>query len=256
MGQRVTDMNPLPSASISLREGVPAPEDIREFVERLGAGPSTLVPVQPAPGAEPGWCYRNVAREVVRHGGQPLHCWLMWASPLFATAEYHVVHRRADGSLSDVTPKVDGEKQVLIAVDPSRPADFDFMQRPPNQRIRLYRGLSAERRAEDLIGCMRPAERDFAVRRAERAGMSLLDHVASRMGPDRLEVAIDKFLAVCGEAESLLRPTPEGQFCEDIPRLRALEGLKGDLFARLSRAWEVHPANRLGFEPTGEAPRP
>ncbi len=190
-------------------------------------------------------CYRNVARAITEEGGEAVHGWTIWACDLHATGEYHVVWRRADGELVDVTPKNDGEKQILFAVDPSRSADFDFMLRPPNQRTRLYRGLSTELRAADLIACMSPAETRFQTRRAEKAGISLQGFVASRTGPDALEFAIDRFLACCAEAESLLRPTPEGQWCEDIPRWRRLEERKAELSRRLARTWKAHPARMV-----------
>jgi hypothetical protein len=233
---------------IMLRETTPScvTPKLQAFVQALGAAAPTLVPVVPAAGAAPGWCYRNVARAIAEQGGGAAQGWTIWSCDLFATAEYHVVRRRGDGSLVDVTPKVDGETEILFAVDPSRPANFDFMQRPPNRRTRLYRGLSAERRAADLIACMSTAQTNSETRRADKAGMSLQGFVASRMGPDRLEHAIDRFLACCAEAESLLRPTPEGQWCEDIPRWRLLEELKAELQRRLARTWKTHPARTFG----------
>jgi hypothetical protein len=236
-----------------LRETTPAQTtpDLRAFVQELGAEEPTLVPVVPGPGSEPGWCYRNVARVVAEEGGEAVHGWAIWACDLFATAEFHVVRRRGDGSLVDVTPKSDGEKQILFAIDPSRPADFDFMLRPPNRRTRLYRGLSAERRAADLIACMSSVQANFEARRADKAGKSLQGFVASRMGRERLEHAIDGFLACCAEAESLLRPTSEGQWCKDIPRWQMLEERKAELQRRLTRAWQAHPARAFGAVSSG-----
>jgi hypothetical protein len=224
------------------------------FAKELGAESPLFVPVVPTAGAEPGWCHRNVARAIVATGGEPVHGRTIWTGDLFATAEFHVVLRTADGALVDVTPKRDGERAILFAADPSREADFDFMRRPPNQRKRLYRGLSVERRAADLIACMSTAEIRSETRRAEKAGMPVEGFVASRMKPDSLEVAIDRFLASCDQAEAMLRPTPEGQWCDDIPRWRVLEARKAELFRRLARMWETHPARSAdaaagGFRP-------
>ena len=228
--------------------------EIRTFVLGLGATDPVLVPVVPTAGSAPGWCYRNVARAVAGEGGEPVHGWAFWACDLHATAEYHVVWRRADGELVDVTPKNDGEKQILFAADPSRSADFDFMLRPPNQRTRLYRGRSTEQRVADLIACMSPAETKCQTRRAEKAGLSLQGFVASRTGPDALELAIDRFLGACADAESMLRPTPEGQWCDDIPRWRLLEERKAELSRRLERTWKSHPA-RMFAAADREGPR-
>ena len=46
---------------------------------------------------------------------------------------------------------------------------------------------------------------------------------------------------------SLLRPTPQGKFCKDKPRWRALETRKAKLALRLARQWQAHPA-RLSAE--------
>jgi hypothetical protein len=238
-----------------LRETTPEPEQLipalEAFVKASSAETAVFVPVVPSAGAEPGWCYRNVARAVAAGGGTPVHGWTIWTSDLFATAEFHVVLRKDDGEMIDVTPKRDGERAILFAVDPSRGADFDFMRRPPNRRTRLYRGLSAERRTADLIACMSDAEIRAGTRRAEKSGMSLEGFVASRMKPDPLEVAIDRFLACCDQAEAMLRPTPEGQWCDDIPCWRELEARKVELLRRLARIWETHPARSAHAAPGG-----
>jgi hypothetical protein len=239
------------TAIYSLQESTPlavAPK-LLNLIQSLGLQTPVYVPVVPLPGAEPGWCYRNV-KAIESVGGRPVHGGLIWSCRLFATVESHVMHGAPDGGLLDVTPKLDGEKSVMFAADPSKAADYDFMQRPANVRIRLYEGPTPERRAADLIACMSQAEERAQTRKAQEAGLSLQVFVAKRMGPDPLEVAIDRFLACCDEAESLLRPTPQGQFCEDKPRWRALEARKAELALRLARQWQAHPA-RLSAEAAG-----
>lgn len=246
-------MNFLGSTGIySLREttSLGAAPKLLNLVQSLGLQPPVYVPVVPTPGSKPGWCFSNVEEAVAAKGGRPVNGGLVWCGALFATVEAHVVHSTSDGRLLDVTPKVDGEKHVMFAADPSKPADFDFMQRPANVRIRLYEGPTPERRAADLIACMSEAEERVQTRKAQEAGLSLQAFVAKRMGPDSLEVAIDRFLACCDEAESLLRPTPQGQYCEDKPRWRALEARKAELALRLARQWQAHP-----MRPSVEAAR-
>ncbi|MDX3968257.1 MAG: hypothetical protein QHD01_16865 [Bradyrhizobium sp.] len=226
--------------------------ELRSLVEPLGFEEPRHVPVVRQPGAEAGWCHRNVANVVAREGGEAAYGVCIWANDLFATAEFHAVHRRSDGTLTDPTPKPDGDRDILFALDPSRGPDFDFMQRPANRRVRLYRGLSAERRAVDLIACMSLAQIRSEARRAEKAGMSLEKFVASRTRPDGLELAIDRFLACCAESEAMLKPTPEGQWCDDIPRWRTLETRKAELLGRLCRIWRTHP-ERARLAQTREA---
>lgn len=234
-----------------LREKTPAvlAPKLLNLVQSLGLEAPVCIPVVPVPGAKPGWCYFNVEKAVASLGGSPVNGSLLWGNSLFATVEAHVVHGVPDAGLLDVTPKVDGEKTVLFATDRSKPADYDFMQRPANVRIRLYEGPTPEQRAADLIACMSEAEERAQTRRAQDAGLTVQAYVAKRMGPDPLEVAIDRFLGCCDEAESLLRPTPQGQFCEDVPRWRALEARKAELARRLARQWQAHPT-RLSAEAT------
>ncbi|MGY3236685.1 hypothetical protein ACVMAJ_003575 [Bradyrhizobium sp. USDA 4448] len=237
-------MNSLLFADPTLLERAPrvVTRELRAFLETLDVEEPVYVPVVPETGAQAGWCFRNVANVVARDGGEAVYGVCIWANDLFATAEFHAIHRRSDVVLTDPTPKPDGDRDILFAVDRSRGPGFDFMQRPANRRVRLYRGLSAERRAADLIACMAPAQIRSEARRADKAGMSLEAFTASRMGPDGLELAIDRFLACCADAEALLKPTPEGQWCEDVRRWRMLEARKAELLARLCKIWRAHPA--------------
>jgi hypothetical protein len=241
-----------------LRETTPSActPALEAFVRRLGGSEPVRVPVRPAPRAVSGWCYRNVASAVAGHGGRAVYGWTIWTCDAFATAEFHAVHGRADETLVDVTPKEDGEPEILFVPDPIYGGDFDFLKRPPNVRARMYEGPSAEKRAGDLIACMGSAQLRHEAGRAARTGMTLEAFVASRMKPDGLEVAIDRFLACCDEAESLLIPTEQGQWCNDLPRYRALESKRQDLFWRMCRMWEAAPARRIAVNETSEGFKP
>jgi hypothetical protein len=249
------------SAPTSAREALlgettpaaPSPK-LLAFIRSLGLEDPSFLPVAPGAGARAGWCHENVARAVAERGGVPVYGVVVWCNDLFATLESHAVLRAADGALVDVTPH-DGERRILFAVDPSLGPGFDFLKRPPNRRLRLYEGLSAERRAADLIACMSPAQLRSETRRAEKTGLPLEGFVASRMAPDSLALGIDRFLACCTEAEALLTPTTEGLWCDDVPRWRALEIRKADLIGRLVRTWETHPARTLRDAVT-QGPRP
>jgi hypothetical protein len=174
----------------------------------------------------------SFAKEVLAHGGRPVFGRTIWCCCLFATGEFHAVHRDSAGTLVDVTPKPDGENEILFAPDLSIAVDFDFMKRPADERLRLYHGPSAERRAADLIAGFTPSQEKIESGRAASRGLDLETWIASRMKPDQLEVAIDRFLDVSKDSEALLVPTPQGQWCNDIPRYRATEQRRQDLFAR------------------------
>ncbi len=234
------------SRSSPLFETTPAdmPPTLSDFVHSLGDGLPLRVPVRPISGGESGWCFKNVAKAAAAWGGTPVHGRCIWSCLLFCTAESHVVLRLDDGSLVDPTPTRDGEKEIVFVVDPTMGPDFDFMQRPPNRRARLYNGISAERRAADLIRCMNPAERTREELRAGKSGLDVTAYVAGRLERDHLEVAIENFLRLAAEAEARLRPTPQGMWCEDIPRWRETEERKARAALRLERSWRArHPGH-------------
>jgi hypothetical protein len=239
----------IPAAmAAALRETTPA--DVSPLLESFAVGLTdetpVRVPVRPVAGAASGWCHRNVAHAVAAQGGRAVFGWTIWCCSLFATAEFHAVHVTAEGNLVDVTPKTDGETEILFAPDYRFGRDFDFMHCPRNERFRLYDGPSAESRAADLIAVLSSPQEKFERGRAASNGLTLEAWIASRMKPDALETAIDRFLAACKAAEALLEPTPQGQYCNDIPLYRTLDQRRQDSFARLLRTWGSHPARLLG----------
>ncbi|MEG3167492.1 hypothetical protein U1737_04710 [Sphingomonas sp. LB3N6] len=78
-----------------------------------------------------GNCYGNVEEHRLAHGGEAQHGWLLTLWPgRFVEAMFHVVHRRADNTLIDVTapawPTVVGTSIAFI--EAAAPADADKMQ--------------------------------------------------------------------------------------------------------------------------------
>ena len=63
-------------------------------------------------------CHVNVIEQVRREGGTRVQGWMVWANPRFVDAEFHCVWQ-PEGSteLVDLTPRVDGEKEVLFVRD-------------------------------------------------------------------------------------------------------------------------------------------
>jgi hypothetical protein len=241
----------VPAIVRSLSESTPrviGPE-ILSFLRSKGFDDPQYVRVAPSSLARPGWCHENVRRAVADRGGRPVYGVAVSCNALFATFEYHAVRRREDGTLVDETPQ-DGDPMSLFAIDPSVGPDFDFLKRPAALRLRLYCGLPAETRAAQFVACMSDFEMRSAARRAGKAGLPLEVYVASRLQPDRLERTVDHLLDVCGQAEALLKPTADGQWCDDVPRWRALEELKTALFVSVARQWEAHPARILAVDAT------
>ncbi len=79
-------------------------------------------------GLRQSWCHLNVALLVEKYGGTYVPGWAIWTGPGVFDAEHHAVWRKQDGTFEDVTPRVDGEKQILFLPDPSRPFDFAAMR--------------------------------------------------------------------------------------------------------------------------------
>ncbi|WP_189341731.1 SEC-C metal-binding domain-containing protein [Mesorhizobium sp. M2A.F.Ca.ET.042.01.1.1] len=104
--------------------------EVRAFCQRISPDQTpAYVPVSEDAGVLPSECFNNVASKVERDGGTLLYGWLIWEWPrVFVEAEHHAVWEH-DGILTDITPHVNGERQVLFLPDPMRPYDFATQKR-------------------------------------------------------------------------------------------------------------------------------
>ena len=148
-----------------------------------------------------GWCSIGVQRKVQADGGAAVFGWTIWQwAGLFLNAEFHSVWRSPAGKLEDITPKPQGELQILFVPDLNHPADFDFTQRPRNRRIRLYRAdddpvVLAE--IEGKVANLRGAQRAYEERRAAKAGKTLREWVSASRRADQLSTLIDRLIECC-----------------------------------------------------------
>lgn len=62
-------------------------------------------------------CHLNVRYQVKQHGGKVVNGWMIWDGDFFTEAEFHCVWRSPDGHLEDITPRVDGETEILFLPD-------------------------------------------------------------------------------------------------------------------------------------------
>jgi hypothetical protein len=69
-------------------------------------------------GYREGQCHVNVLHRVRMHGGKRLNGWIIWECMMFAEAEFHCVWQTS-GALIDITPRRDGEEQILFLPDPA-----------------------------------------------------------------------------------------------------------------------------------------
>jgi hypothetical protein len=119
------------------------PEKITGQVMRLcgrvlpGAKPA-YVPVHTQPECEPNECFLNVRAAVGIGGGRIAYGWAIWIWPgVLVEAEHHAVWELPDGSLVDITPKVEEEQRVLFLRDDGAVFDFEGFHRRDNVRLAL-----------------------------------------------------------------------------------------------------------------------
>lgn len=95
---------------------------VRQLIDTLVRNGSALyLAVSPESDAVVNECFPNVAAKVARDGGDMVCGWQLWEWPhVLVEAEFHAVWRSPGGALTDITPKPQGEKQILFVPDPRR----------------------------------------------------------------------------------------------------------------------------------------
>lgn len=116
------------------RAPIEIPARILDFCREISPERPTVMAVEPQSFAVPGECYSNVEEQVRRAGGSTVFGWQIWDWPaVFSEAEFHAVWRAPDGSLHDITPKVDGDTAIVFLPDPFRTyqgSRIDSIRRP------------------------------------------------------------------------------------------------------------------------------
>lgn len=80
-----------------------------------------FIPVIVETGAAIDECFGNVADKVAREGGERVFGWMIWLWPnTLIEGVFHSVWKNPNGSLIDITPKADHEKQILFLTDGSQ----------------------------------------------------------------------------------------------------------------------------------------
>lgn len=97
-------------------------DEIRKLCRQLDA---TQVPayvsVRPWGNSLRDRCFFNLPEKVAADGGSIQHGWTIWETPgLLIEGEFHAVWVSADGEYVDITPKRDGEKEILFLPDSER----------------------------------------------------------------------------------------------------------------------------------------
>jgi hypothetical protein len=105
--------------------------------------PAYFVPVKAVADEKLDDCVNVVSRKIARDGGKPITGWIIWHAPsLFVEAEFHCIWESPSGEKIDVSPKPDGETQILFLPDSSRSFQGEKI---PNQRKALRDHPALER---------------------------------------------------------------------------------------------------------------
>jgi hypothetical protein len=113
--------------------------EIIAFCDSLKADLPVYLPVQKDRNGMYGFCNIGVLEKIKVDSGVITFGWIIWEYPrAYSMAEFHAVWVSATGELIDITPKPDEETRIVFAGDTSYPAEFDFLKRPNNRRMRTY----------------------------------------------------------------------------------------------------------------------
>ena len=79
------------------------------------------VPVRPWESSRVDSCFFNLPEKIAVDGGGIQHGWTIWERPdLLVEGEFHAVWVSPEGELIDITPKRDGETEILFLPDSKR----------------------------------------------------------------------------------------------------------------------------------------
>ena len=121
-------MNKLSSASndpINIPNSTTPPkitDEITQLCRQLDPTQApTYVSVRPWGRSMLDSCFFNLPEKVTAEGGSIQHGWTIWERPdLLIEGEFHAVWVSPDGEFIDITPKRDGEKEILFLPDSQR----------------------------------------------------------------------------------------------------------------------------------------
>jgi hypothetical protein len=177
------------------------PKAISGAVETLSTslgGTAQFVPVRQDQYGLFGWCSDGVLEKIKHDGGSIRFGWTIWDWPgVFLTAEFHAVWISPNMELVDITPKPQGESQIVFVADESYPADFDFDKRPINRRFRIPQEPDYIQLARTEIARMRSTQIDYESKRASKKGASLVEWIAAKQPRSTMPSLVDKLIAVC-----------------------------------------------------------
>jgi hypothetical protein len=108
--------------------------------------------------------------------------------------------------LVDITPKPAGERRIAFVPDASYSADFNFDDRPGNQRANVVPRVDKAALATQRLQQMKPSQREYEAKRAISKGLSVQAWLESKIS-EPLHAAVNDFLGATADAEKHLEET-------------------------------------------------
>lgn len=199
-------------------ERVPAEvtDAITSFAAELSPLPPVHIPLREDDHAAYGWPADGVREKIRADGGSIRFGWRLreW-QPVMLTAEFHAVWVDPDGNLVDITPNIaDGETSLFVP-DPANAGPRDGDPHPPTRYRVLHQRRDRSRDIAERIARMKPAQRAYEERRAQKAGQTLEDWLTDKLYPDPVPQSIALFIDACQSFDAKLATLP--LLIEDTP---------------------------------------
>jgi len=189
------------------------PSAVTEVIEALAAELGPLPPVHVTLRKDDhaiyGWPEDGIAEKIRADGGSIRFGWRMREWPgVLLTAEPHAVWVDPEGTLIDVTPDVkDGDTSLFVPVA-SYPEPFGPDRRPPTRYRVLHSTPDRSAAVAERIALMKPGQRAYEERRAQKASMTLDEWIRDKYYHDPLPGQIAAFIEACGAFDARLPTLP------------------------------------------------
>jgi catechol 2,3-dioxygenase-like lactoylglutathione lyase family enzyme len=193
-------------------ERVPAEvtDAITSFAAELSPLPPEHVPLRKDDRAAYGWPADGVREKIRADGGSIRFGWRLREWPLvLLTAEFHAVWVDPDGNPVDITPEVADGKASLFVPDPAYSDVQGGDPHPPTRYHVLHQRRDRSREIAERISRMKPAQRAYEDRRAQKTGRTLEEWLSDKLYPDPVPQSIALFIEACQSFDAKLPTLPD-----------------------------------------------
>jgi hypothetical protein len=125
------------------------------------------------------------------------------------TAEFHAVWVDPDGNPVDITPEVADGKASLFVPDPAYSDVQGGDPHPPTRYHVLHQRRDRSREIAERISRMKPAQRAYEDRRAQKTGRTLEEWLSDKLYPDPVPQSIALFIEACQSFDAKLPTLPD-----------------------------------------------